>query len=51
MNAALDPVRQRRAEITSKPGFVRDVLESGSEKARHLADATMEKVARAMSLL
>jgi len=51
MNAALEPIRQRRAEITSKPGFVRDVLESGSEKARVIASETMERVSDAMNLL
>ncbi len=51
MNAALEPIRARRAEITSKPGFVRDVLEAGSERARTIADGTMEKVRSAMRLL
>ena len=51
MNAALEPVRAKRAEIESQPGFVRDVLEHGSETARGLADETMKRVADAMSLL
>jgi tryptophanyl-tRNA synthetase len=51
MNAALEPVRQKRAEIVAKKGYVRDVLESGSAKARAIADATMEKVSDAMRLL
>ncbi len=51
MNEALEPVRQRRAEILAKPGHVRDVLEDGSARAREIAAATMEKVAEAMRLV
>ena len=51
MNAALEPIRQRRAEIVSRKGWVRDVLESGSARAREIAARTMEKVAAAMNLL
>jgi tryptophanyl-tRNA synthetase len=51
MNAALDPVRERRAELTRTPGLVREVLEHGNEKARQLASETMEKVSDAMRLL
>ena len=51
MNAALEPVRQKRAEIVSHPGYVRDVLEAGNEKAREIASETMEKVSAAMRLL
>jgi tryptophanyl-tRNA synthetase len=51
MNAALEPIRQRRAEIVSKKGYVRDVLENGSARAREIAARTMEKVSTAMHLL
>jgi tryptophanyl-tRNA synthetase len=51
MNAALEPIRQRRAEIVSRKGHVRDVLESGSARAREIAARTMEKVSAAMNLL
>jgi tryptophanyl-tRNA synthetase len=51
MNTALEPVRQKRAEIVAKKNYVRDVLEDGSRKAREIADATMEKVRDAMRLL
>lgn len=49
MNAALDPVREKRAALT--PALVRDVLETGNARARVLATETMEKVSGAMSLL
>jgi tryptophanyl-tRNA synthetase len=51
MNAALEPVRSKRAEITAKPGFVREVLQEGGSRARALATATMQDVADAMKLL
>jgi len=51
MNAALDPVRERRAAITAKPLLVREVLEDGGAKARALATETMKGVADAMKLL
>jgi tryptophanyl-tRNA synthetase len=51
MNAALDPVREKRARIVAQPGYVREVLEAGNEKARTTASETMSKVADAMNLL
>jgi tryptophanyl-tRNA synthetase len=51
MNAALDPIRAKRAGITSKPSYVRDVLEAGNERARGIAGKTMDLVAAAMNLL
>jgi tryptophanyl-tRNA synthetase len=51
MNAALEPVRQKRAEIDRQPGFVRDVLATGNAKAEALAKETMQRVSDAMGLL
>jgi tryptophanyl-tRNA synthetase len=51
MNVALEPVRAKRAEITAKPGFVREVLLDGGARARALASSTMQDVADAMKLL
>jgi tryptophanyl-tRNA synthetase len=51
MNAAMEPVRQKRAEIVSRPGYVKDVLEAGNAKARIIASETMERVSDAMGLL
>jgi tryptophanyl-tRNA synthetase len=51
MNAALEPVRAKRADITARPGFVREVLEEGGAQARALAAETMRGVADAMKLL
>ncbi len=51
MNAALAPVREKRAEIARRPGYVEDVLATGSAKAEALAKETMKKVSDAMRLL
>ncbi len=44
MNAALDPLRERRAAVLAKPGYVRDVLFAGSARARLIAAETMTRV-------
>jgi tryptophanyl-tRNA synthetase len=50
INALLEPMRERRAEALARPGFLMDVLQAGSAKARAEADATMERVRDAMKL-
>ena len=47
---SLAPVRQRYAEITADPGIVDGILEAGRDRARPVAEATMEAVRRAMGL-
>jgi len=51
MNAALEPIRQKRAEIVARKDYVKDVLADGNSKAREIASQTMEKVSDAMGLL
>ncbi|KAA0254279.1 tryptophan--tRNA ligase [Acidobacteria bacterium ACD] len=50
MNAALEPVRERRAAIVARPGWVREVLEAGNATARGIASETMDRVTDAMKL-
>ena len=51
MNRALEPIRQRRAELTSTPrDVVRDVLHAGDETARKVAEETMERVRESVRL-
>jgi tryptophanyl-tRNA synthetase len=50
INAHLDPIRARRAEVLTKPSAVRDILHEGSRKARVIAQATMERVRAAVKL-
>jgi tryptophanyl-tRNA synthetase len=50
LNAHLDPIRARRAEVTAKSGIVRDILFDGSKKARIVAEQTMDRVRDAVKL-
>jgi len=51
MNRALEPIRERRAELTSTSrDVVRDVLHAGDETARKVAEETMERVREAVRL-
>jgi len=44
------PYRQKRAELEKDPGFVDSVLRNGADRARAVAQATMERVRRATGL-
>lgn len=50
LNAFLDPIRKKRAELEANPDFVDQVLRDGAEKARATAEATMRDVRTAMNL-
>ena len=50
INARLDPLRERRAEILARPGRIREILHDGSARARGTARATMERVREAVGL-
>ncbi|MGH9407933.1 MAG: tryptophan--tRNA ligase [Vicinamibacterales bacterium] len=50
LNAHLDPIRARRADILAKPGVIRDILHEGSRKARAAAVETMGRVRDAVKL-
>ena len=50
INAALEPMRDRRRAGLAKPGYVRDIAVEGSRKARTIAQATMERVRDAVKL-
>jgi tryptophanyl-tRNA synthetase len=50
LNGVLEPIRERRREITARPDYVRDVLVDGSKRARVIAQATMERVRDAVKL-
>ena len=44
------PMRQRRSELESDPGFVVHVLEEGASRARDVAQRTMTRVRRAVGV-
>ncbi len=46
----LAPFRARREELEAQPGKVDRILKDGSDRARAIASATMQKVRRAMRL-
>ena len=50
LNAYLEPMRARRADVLAKPATLRDILHEGSRKARAIAEATMERVRGAVKL-
>jgi tryptophanyl-tRNA synthetase len=50
LNAHLDPLRARRAQVLAKPSSLRDILHEGSRKARAIAGHTMERVRAAVKL-
>jgi tryptophanyl-tRNA synthetase len=50
INAMLDPIRDRRNQALSRPGYVREVLMEGSKKARRVAQHTMARVRDAVKL-
>jgi tryptophanyl-tRNA synthetase len=50
MNAALEPLRERRAAVLQAPGRVREILFEGSGRARKVAIETMERVRDSVKL-
>jgi tryptophanyl-tRNA synthetase len=50
INAFLDPIRQRRAALESRPGLVAEILRAGSERAQAESSVTLERMKEAMGL-
>jgi tryptophanyl-tRNA synthetase len=50
VNERLAPIRARRAELAADPGYVRDVLRDGCERARAIAVQTLDEVRAAMGM-
>ena len=50
LNARLEPFRMRRAELSSDPHYVDDVLADGANRARAIAEKTMTEVRQAVGL-
>ncbi|HTI39266.1 MAG TPA: tryptophan--tRNA ligase [Vicinamibacterales bacterium] len=50
LNAHLDPIRARRADLLARPDYVKDVLHDGSRKARRIACETIERARSAVNL-
>jgi tryptophanyl-tRNA synthetase len=50
LNQYLAPLRQRRREIISRPGELRDLLRLGTEHARPFAEANLHEIQDKMGL-
>jgi tryptophanyl-tRNA synthetase len=50
LNAHLEPMRARRADLIATPSALRDILHEGSRKARGIAQETMARVRDAVRL-
>ena len=50
MNAHFKPIRERRSEFQKDPGYVMDILKSGTEKANEVASLTLAEVRKAMKI-
>ena len=50
VNAVLDPIRERRAEVLSHPDRIREILHEGSARARGIAQETMARVREAVRI-
>ena len=51
LELALEPMRQRRAELLATPDTIRDIVADGSRRARLVAQDTMARVREAMKIL
>jgi len=50
LNASLEPMRERRREMSAHPDRIREIAVEGSRRARVVAQATMERVRDAVKL-
>ena len=50
MAGLLNPIYEKRREILEKPGYIREVVENGNERARKIAQKTMEEVRKSMKI-
>ena len=50
VDAVLDPMRERRAGIISRPGRLREIVMDGSSRARAIARETMKDVRASVGL-
>jgi len=50
LNETLDPLRQRRAELIARPAYLKEVLHTGTEQVRPIAQATLAEAYAKMGL-
>ena len=50
LNTALEPMRERRKELASRPERIHEILVEGSKRASKVARETMDRVRDAMKI-
>ncbi|MCQ2752341.1 MAG: tryptophan--tRNA ligase, partial [Coriobacteriales bacterium] len=50
INNFLAPIREKRAELVSKPDYIKEVLADGNKRANEVANATLDEVRDAMGM-
>ena len=50
LQALIAPIRMRRAELARDKAFVIDVIKHGTERAKHVTDATKQEVVEGLGL-
>lgn len=51
LDAALSPIRSRRAELLADPGYLWDILHRGNQRANEVANETLGEVRQAMNMV
>ncbi len=51
VNEYLAPIRERRAELESKPDYIREILRGGNARANAIAEETLAEVREAMHMV
>lgn len=51
VNEYLAPIRERRAELESKPDYIREILREGNARANAIAEETLSEVREAMRMV
>jgi tryptophanyl-tRNA synthetase len=51
INIALEPFRERRAQLATKPGYIKEILSDGAHRAHAIAEVTINEVKEKMGLI
>ena len=51
MNTMLADIHIKRTELEKKPGYVKEVLQHGDERAKVIAEKNMQEIKEVMNLL
>ena len=51
INIGLEPFRERRAQLATKPGYVKEILADGAHRAHAIAEVTLREVKEKLGLI